>query len=130
MRVFLGRTLTWLRWKALVLLVLGTATTQLDNGKPEEAKGGSYGYMLVLFNARASSAGGVISEKLLKGNDVAVVENIHWQNIQLYFFGLLFGLLASGASQMPMNVSSGHFTWFNGWAYATVLSLAIGGLLV
>lgn len=126
MRVFLGRKLTWLQWKALVLLVLGSAVTQLRSGTPSKEKRSGFGYTMVIMNSLASGAGGVISEKLLKGGNGTAPESIHLQNVQLYFFGLSFGL----ASSWPNMSTNGVFDGFNFWAYATVMSLSLAGLLV
>ena len=56
------------------------------------------GYFLVLVSAVASGAGGAFSEKLLKGKGFnqgnTGQETIHWQNVQLYVFGLMFGLIS------------------------------------
>ena len=67
MRMFLGRHLTWVRWKALILLVLGSAVTQLRTGDCGDVKQSTLGFALVFLNSFASGAGGVVSEKLLKG---------------------------------------------------------------
>jgi len=129
MRVFLGRKLTWLRWKALVLLVIGSAVTQLKDARDSGAQKSAAGYVFVLINSFAAGAGGVISEKLLKGNKEGVVDTIHWQNMQLYFFGLMFGL-SSSLSTFHSVERIEPFAGFNAWAYATVASLAAAGLLV
>jgi len=125
MRMFLGRDLTWVRWKALILLVLGSAVTQLRTGDCGDVKQSTLGFALVFLNSFASGAGGVVSEKLLKGENGAVEESIHWQNMQLYFFGLLFGF-----ASLTKTSASSFFEGFNAWAYATIISLALGGLLV
>lgn len=129
MRVFLGRKLTWLRWKALLLLVLGSAVAQLqcENLHVHSSR---LGYVLVIVNCFAAGAGGVLSEKLLKGQDNEMVDSIHWQNMQLYFFGLLFGLVSLRTRHSISSTASGIFVGFNIWAYATVFSLATAGLLV
>ena len=128
MHVFLGRKLTWLRWKSLALLVFGSAVTQLDSGNSEKVYNSKLGYILVVINSFASGAGGVLSEKLLKGPNNSVIDSIHWQNMQLYFFGVLFGLVSTRTSIGTSTI--GVFHGFNSCAYAAVISLAIGGLLV
>jgi len=128
MRLFLGKKLTWLRWKALVLLVIGSTVTQLESETSSEEKSNKVGFIFVLINSLAAGAGGVISEKLLKGKGESVVDSIHWQNMQLYFFGFLFGLGSMCNSQV--DVDGRFFEGFNAWAYATIASLAVAGLLV
>ena len=70
MYTFLGRKLSWLQWKALIMLVIGCMVTQLSTscGKESHAKNQSHlaGYGLVFVSAVASGAGGVFSERLLK----------------------------------------------------------------
>lgn len=127
MRAFLGRRLSWLRWKALILLVLGTVVTQLPsecflNGE----KGNFVGYVFVFVNSLASGAGGVVSELLLKSG--TQTDSIHWQNMQLYAFGFVFGLATSLLSSGEHK--AGLFVGFNPWAYACIASLSLGGILV
>ena len=126
MRIFLDRKLTWLQWKALVLLALGSCVTQLQTKETAEFKKVSWGYALVFINSFASGAGGVTSELLLKGNSNDRSDPIHWQNIQLYFFGFLFGLGSSWSNIIQNNA----FLGFNTYAYATIISLTMAGLLV
>ncbi len=126
MRIFLRRELTWLRWKALFLLVLGSCVTQLQREETSEKKNSRLGYVLVLVNSFSSGAGGVVSELLLKGTRVEKADSIHVQNMQLYFFGILFGL----ASSWSKIVQNGAFTGFNIWACAAIISLTLVGLLV
>ena len=141
MYVFLGRKLSWVQWKALVMLVVGCMVTQLSTNSNEgdrmDTRSALLGYVLVFLSAIASGAGGVFSEKLLKGkvterNEVTSQEDsIHWKNLQLYIFGLFFGLMslqmnAHGVSALNRDVFNG----FNVFAYATVATLAVCGLLV
>ena len=141
MYIFLDRKLSWMQWKALIVLVVGCMVTQLGvttDGEEDRVKHQSSvltGYSLVLVSAVASGAGGAFSEKLLKGKGLnqanSVQETIHWQNVQLYVFGLTFGLVClyldgKGTGQPGQGV----FYGFNAYAYATVTTLAICGLLV
>ena len=141
MYVFLNRKLSWLQWKALIILAIGCMVTQLSpkpqsSTSTENAKLSNLtGYVLVFVNIIAAGAGGVFSEKLLKGitkkTSAGTTEtSIHWQNIQLYIFGFVFGLVSlymdDDANISPSNI----FRGFNSFAYATVISLATCGLLV
>lgn len=128
MKFLIGRNLTWLQWKALSLLVIGTAVAQIKCGD-DSTRGSSLGYFLVLVNVIAAGGGGVVSEKLLKGSELRPPESIHWQNMQLYFFGLFFGLVSlifDGSEKF----SSFPLQGFNLSAYGTVLSMTASGLLV
>lgn len=129
MRIFLGRKLTWLQWKALILLILGSVVTEMSCGDLDRKKNSAKGYVMVFINCFASGSGGVLSEKLLKGNALSAVDCIHWQNMQLYFFGLIFGLVGSWSTFANAN-EIGMFDGFNTWAYFTVVSLTTAGLLV
>ena len=131
MRIFLNRHLTWIRWKALILLMIGSMVSQLREGGVA-SHGTSRGYIFVVLNSFAAGAGGVISEKLLKGDSVkASEESIHLQNAQLYLFGTVFGLISllSGSS-LGISSSLNAFSGVNSWALATIVSLSICGVLV
>ena len=71
MRVFLARKLSWLRWKALLLLVVGSVVAELNGDDGGRVRGSALGYFFVLFSCFASSTGGVLTEKLLKGKSDA-----------------------------------------------------------
>jgi len=139
-RIFLSRHLSWLQWKSLMILAIGSMVTQLnvaaidDSVKQQKISlsGSSLmrAYFMVCTNVLAAGAGGVFSEKLLKSKDASenITESIHWQNAQLYIFGVLFGLLSLYTNQV--DTSKGIFIDFNAFAYATVAALTICGLLV
>ena len=144
MRMCLGRKLRWCQWKALIILTIGCAVTQLkmcteDNLGDQSRSKRSVGYAMVLLNAFASGAGGVVSEKLLKGSQ-GTMETIHRQNAQLYFFGAVFGLIAIqrnkySKTSVDDNMDVSHeamsmFSGFNAFAFATIFSLTASGLLV
>ena len=142
MNIFLGKRLTWMQWKALVILTIGSMVTQLS-GKTDQGSGGDnvsslyIGYSLVILSAVASSAGGVFSEMLLKsktaieGKKERQLEvSIHFQNAQLYAFGVIFGLISLRTGPLGVLGLSNAFNGFNACAYATVGTLAVSGLLV
>lgn len=129
MRIFLGRKVSWFRWKALAILALGSMVSQLSCEQVFE-RDSLLGYLFLLAHTMSSGAGGVLSEKLLKGG-TTVSDTIHWQNVQLYSFGVLFGVasmaLDGERSRIP---SSNVFHGFNAAAVATVFSMTVSGLLV
>ena len=125
MRVFLNRQLSLVQWKALFILVIGSMVSQLGGGETALAPRFTP-YMYVFINSFSAGAGGVLSEKLLKGTGGSS-DSIHWQNAQLYFFGLAFGIISSFEH---LNHTGALFRGFNEWAVATVVSLSICGLLV
>lgn len=139
MHIFLSRTLSWLQWKSLILLVVGSMVTQLcavDHSTSHDAsRNSAVGYAFVALNSIASGAGGVISEKLLKGNGTLLQNNgcnsIHWQNVQLYSFGFIFGAVVHASSALNEQISGlNPFVGFNAFALATIASWAVSGLLV
>ena len=125
MRVFLARKLSWLKWKALVLLVVGSVVAELNGDDGGQMHGSALGYFFVLLSCFASSTGGVLTEKLLKGES----DSIHWQNIQLYFFGVLFGWLAFVVNTTDTS-SNGVFAGLNLAVYAMIVSQTMLGLSV
>ena len=132
--VFLGRSLTRLRWCALFLVTVGATTSQLQSpfnrdggggeggddragpGEKDGAARGAFssftapwqGYALGLADACCSAAGAVYTEFVMKRND----DIIHWQNVQMYVFGLIFNVVRLTAE----DVIAGTTGWERGWA--------------
>ena len=92
MRVFLGRVLSTRQWVALLLLLLGMLSAQWRGDTSLVLHTRMRGYLLVIITSIASSVGGVFSEKLLKSRVAG--NNMHLKNIQLYSWGLFFGVVA------------------------------------
>ena len=142
MHIFLGRRLTWTQWKALIILTIGSMVTQLSDetsrvDTSDESRSPFTGYSLVIVSAIASGAGGVFSEKLLKSKTAIAGKkaceeevSIHFQNVQLYVFGVIFGVISLRMSSSGARELSNAFDGFNAFAYATVGTLAVCGLLV
>jgi drug/metabolite transporter (DMT)-like permease len=133
MRFVMSHRLTWTQVKALVLLVCGVLVTQLQPSSRSSQTGfqrrsAVTGYVAVCVNSLAAGLGGVYSERLLKGKATVHNESIHWKNCQLYFFGVVFGLV-----YVIMQSEDGlenMYVGFNGAAVWTVFVLAACGLLV
>mmetsp|Transcript_16870 Transcript_16870/g.47103 ORF Transcript_16870/g.47103 Transcript_16870/m.47103 type:complete len:374 (+) Transcript_16870:388-1509(+) len=132
-RLLLGRKLTKLQWHALVLLVVGTLISQIDDCSRHGILAVPYrslfkGFLLGFFSAMA----GTYTEMFLRAND----DSLYWQNCQMYAVGvasnslnvLLQGLI-SGRSQFPL-LPSEVLAGFNTCAWLSVLVLASAGLLV
>ena len=133
MRLVLSKHLSWQQIKALVLLVCGSIITQLCEKEEDVSPRQSElfaGVAFVVINAVASGLGGVFSEKLLKGKTVGSEQSIHVQNSQLYLFGVLFGSLSLFSRSKSNSETSHLLHGFNLAAYATVVALAINGILV
>ena len=133
MRFVMSHKLTWTQLKALVLLVCGTLVSQLQPVvQPSRTRNQddyvSIGYTAVCVNALAAGLGGVYSERLLKGKATGRDESLHWQNCQLYFFGVIFGfvslILQEEARRKKM------FDGFNVAAFGTIFALSACGILV
>ncbi|CAL6329245.1 unnamed protein product [Bathycoccus prasinos] len=153
-RIFLKSTSagwTYKKWIGLILVTVGACTTQV--GKSEKTGGkwmlfqrfSAFGYFLGIGDAVLSALGGVYVEFVFKKN---INDSIHWQNLQMYAFGLLFNSArltyldfrkfggwdddnddSSGNEAVyawPMTVFSGH----SFISMCVVANLAFGGLLV
>ena len=137
MNMLLARRLTWTQWKALAILMIGSMVTQLrEEATILTASNSDVGYVYVVVSAVASGAGSVFTEKLLKGQSTSTRKmdrqyeaSIHWQNVQLYAFGVIFGLISLLTSTSNSRILSA-FEGFNAFAYAAVLTMAVCGLLV
>tara|TARA_B110000003_G_scaffold244904_1_gene254326 strand:+ start:361 stop:1413 length:1053 start_codon:yes stop_codon:yes gene_type:complete len=141
MYIFLNRKLSWMQWKALIMLVIGCMVTQLSaravEGGNADEQSSLAGYVLVFVSAVASGAGGVFSERLLKGQGTEQqksnreIDSIHWKNMQLYLFGMMFGVVSLHMDAKVASLPARNlFDGFNAFAYGTVVTLAICGLLV
>ncbi|KAL3699886.1 hypothetical protein R1sor_017908 [Riccia sorocarpa] len=116
-RAFLKKKLSRIQWIAIVLLTLGTTTSQ--------------GYLLAVLSACLSGLAGVYTEYLMKKND----DTLNWQNVQLYAFGVLFNGLRLSLDDFNDAFSKGvWFTrLFSGYNFTTLLvvvNLGCTGLLV
>ena len=152
-RMFLKNSTGWTykKWIGLILVTIGACTTQI--GKSEKTGGkwmmfqrfSAFGYFLGIGDACLSAFGGVYVEYVFKKH---VNDSIHWQNLQMYAFGLLFNSARltyldyrkfggwddsnddfSGDDAVyawPMTVFSGH----SFISMCVVANLAFGGLLV
>lgn len=128
-RVFLKRRLSNLQWMAIVLLTVGTTTSQIK-GCGEGNCGSLFssryeGYFLGIISAFLSALAGVYTEFLMKKTN----ESLYWQNAQLYAFGVLFNflrLVLEGGWQKVWRLCNGYdiVTWL------VVLNLGCTGLLV
>ncbi|CAM6084893.1 unnamed protein product [Calypogeia fissa] len=134
-RFFLKKKLSKLQWMAIVLLTVGTTTSQLRGcgqtncerllASPIE------GYLLALLSACLSAVAGVYTEFLMKKND----DSLHWQNFQLYAFGVLFNGMNLASVDFRDKFANGlwFLRLFHGYNVVTllvVINLGCTGLLV
>ncbi|KAL0015956.1 hypothetical protein SO802_003025 [Lithocarpus litseifolius] len=134
-RIFLRRKLSNLRWMAIVLLAIGTTTSQIK-GCGEASCDSLFsapiqGYMLGILSACLSALAGVYTEFLMKKNN----DSLYWQNVQLYTFGVIFNMARLLVDDFRSGFERGPW-WsriFNGYSLTTwmvVLNLGSTGLLV
>ncbi|KAJ6703493.1 UDP-GALACTOSE TRANSLOCATOR [Salix viminalis] len=134
-RLFLRRRLSNLQWMAIVLLTVGTTTSQVK-GCGEASCDSMFaapiqGYMLGVLSACLSALAGVYTEFLMKKNN----DSLYWQNVQLYTFGSIFNMARLVLDDYRSGYENG-FWWqrlFNGYSITTwmvVLNLGSTGLLV
>ncbi|KAB1998959.1 hypothetical protein ES319_D12G126900v1 [Gossypium barbadense] len=134
-RLFLKKKLSNLQWMAIVLLAVGTTTSQVK-GCGEASCDSLFsapiqGYMLGILSACLSALAGVYTEFLMKKNN----DSLYWQNIQLYTFGSIFNMARLVVDDFRGGFEKGPW-WqrlFNGYSITTwlvVLNLGSTGLLV
>lgn len=134
-RLFLKRKLSNLQWMAIVLLAVGTTTSQVKGcgGTSCDSVFSSpiQGYMLGILSACLSALAGVYTEFLMKKNN----DSLYWQNVQLYTFGSIFNMAHLIFDDFNGGFEKGPW-WqrlFNGYSIITwmvVLNLGSTGLLV
>lgn len=125
-QVALKKQLSPLKWRAILLLTIASLISQLkdciSDGHGSFA-GSVSGYAAQFLTCWLSAFASVFCEVFLKGSN----QSIHWQNCQLYIWGLLFSFFALlGASD-----ARGLAVLWDGhdWLSATlVLTLALCGL--
>ncbi|KAK4738878.1 hypothetical protein R3W88_002575 [Solanum pinnatisectum] len=134
-RLFLKRKLTNLQWMAIILLAVGTTTSQVKGCG--EASCDSFfsspiqGYLFGALSACLSALAGVYTEFLMKKNN----DSLYWQNVQLYTFGSIFNMGRLLMDDFRSGFEEGPW-WqriFNGYNMTTwlvVLNLGTTGLLV
>ena len=140
-RVFLKRKLTAVQYLALVTLAAGTACSQLPSGS--SGGGGKWhrsamaaqaglaapiiGGLLSVLSSLLSALGGIYNEKLLKGRPSS---SIHWQNIQMYVWGVAFNALGAYMKDGTSMAQLGLLHGFTPSAWAVVVCNALNGLAI
>jgi len=130
-RVVLGRRLTWVQYMAIWMLACGTAANHIPTCAQElsghhQKTSSLSGLTMGVISCMFSSLGGIYNEKLLKDG---TSDSIHWQNIQLYIWGIAFNLVGAIWNSSAALSPSGLMTGFNYWSWAVVLSNASYGLV-
>ncbi|KAE9459618.1 hypothetical protein C3L33_08502, partial [Rhododendron williamsianum] len=132
-RLFLRRKLSYLQWMAIVLLAVGTTTSQVKGCGESSCEflfsAPIQGYMLGILSACLSALAGVYTEFLMKKNN----DSLYWQNVQL--FGVIFNMARLLLDDFTGGFENGPW-WqrlLNGYSITTwmvVINLGSTGLLV
>ncbi|KAH0516008.1 Hippocampus abundant transcript 1 protein [Microtus ochrogaster] len=128
----LGKKLGVYQWLSLVILMAGVAFVQWPSDSQEvnskEISTGSQfvGLMAVLTACFSSGFAGVYFEKILKETKQSV-----WiRNIQLGFFGSIFGLMGVYIYDGELVSKNGFFQGYNQLTWIVVVLQALGGLVI
>lgn len=125
-RIFLRKPLTVMQWLGIILLTVGQAVATLDtSGKASEAASKSLmaGVVIMCVLSCLSAGAGIYNEFLLKGS----TDSTHFQNMQLYFFGVIFCFMQhirTGMQSLETD-QTGFFHGFDGstWCVITISAL-------
>ncbi|KAJ3678668.1 hypothetical protein LUZ60_002471 [Juncus effusus] len=135
-RIIMKRKLSTLQWMAILLLAVGTTTSQVkgcgDNNCDTLFSGKIQGYIYGIISAFLSAFAGIYTEYILKKNNN---DSLYWQNIQLYTCGAVFNLgwLIIGDFKLGFEKGFWFQRIFEGYDYKTwlvVINLGSTGLLV
>ncbi|XP_051041568.1 UDP-N-acetylglucosamine transporter isoform X1 [Phodopus roborovskii] len=128
----LGKKLGVYQWLSLIILMAGVAFVQWPSDSQElhakELSTGSQfvGLMAVLTACFSSGFAGVYFEKILKETKQSV-----WiRNIQLGFFGSIFGLMGVYVYDGELVSKNGFFQGYNQLTWIVVVLQALGGLVI
>mmetsp|Transcript_32474 Transcript_32474/g.82985 ORF Transcript_32474/g.82985 Transcript_32474/m.82985 type:complete len:336 (+) Transcript_32474:235-1242(+) len=125
-QVALNKKLSALKWRAVLLLTIGSLLSQLKDCITDGSTGFSgsvSGYSAQILTCWLSAAASVYCEVYLKNSN----QSIHWQNAQLYIWGLIFSvfaLMTRGDERGIAVLWEGH----DGLSMLLVCSLAFCGL--
>ncbi|KAI3876833.1 hypothetical protein MKX03_015104 [Papaver bracteatum] len=134
-RLFLRKKLSNLQWMAIVLLAVGTTTSQVKGCGEVSCdsllSAPMQGYMLGILSACLSALAGVYTEFLMKKNS----DSLYWQNVQLYTFGVIFNIGRLLLDDFRSGFENGPwwqrlFIGYNATTWMVVLNLGSTGLLV
>lgn len=130
-RVIMGKELSAYQWISILQLTCGCATSQLPSAgaaapSQQQHDSSMLGAMMTLASCGLSSLAGIYSEQLLKGSS----DSIHWQNIQLYSWGVVFNLAGMFVQDSAEISQKGLLGGYNGFTVAYVVSTALNGLVI
>ncbi|KAM9830691.1 UDP-galactose translocator isoform X1 [Syngnathus typhle] len=128
--LMLKKTLSKVQWFSLLLLFVGVAIVQVQQGASKETEKANQNYvvglMAVVISCLSSGFAGVYFEKILKGSSASV-----WvRNVQLGIFGTTLGTLAMCWNDGAAVAHRGLFSGYTSMVWCVILNQAFGGLLV
>jgi len=130
-RVFLKRRLTAVQYLALITLACGTAISQVPScerhTRGAQAAAPLLGGLLSVLSSLLSALGGIYNEKLLKGRPTT---SIHWQNIQMYIWGVAFNAVGAYMKDGQRMSAVGLTAGFGVAAVSVVVCNALNGLAI
>mmetsp|Transcript_19411 Transcript_19411/g.35168 ORF Transcript_19411/g.35168 Transcript_19411/m.35168 type:complete len:348 (-) Transcript_19411:64-1107(-) len=138
-RLFLGKKLTAYQYIAIWQLAAGTACSQIPLNQLESSPNvtTNLGVILSVVSCVLSAFGGIYSEKLLKKGNGKGSDSIHWQNIQLYGWGILFNFFGMYIEPFfhevkapPLGQQQSFWYGYNRWAYVVIINNALNGLAI
>lgn len=133
--VLLRKKLSPVKWLALLFLAIGVGIVQIQSGSGKEATANDMnafkGFMAVVAACFTSGLAGVYFEMVLKNTP----GDLWVRNVQLSLFSLLPALVpiifssSSNTGNAAAVFNTDLFANFGAWAWATVLTQVLGGLL-
>lgn len=126
-RIFLKRRLSGIQWSALLLLALGCTTAQLNGGSERVLSTPIGGFCMACVMALLSGAAGVYTELIMKKRPN---RNVNVQNFYLYFFGVIFNVLAILLYDSESVYTAGFFHGYNAVVMLMIANHALSGIAV
>lgn len=128
--IILKRSLLFVQWVALVILLIGVVLVQLAQTEVSNINGIQQnrllGFGAALSACVLSGFAGIYFEKILKGSDISV-----WmRNVQLSFLSLPFGLFTCLLYDWNKVWNDGFFFGYDTFVWYLVVLQAGGGLIV
>jgi len=139
----LGTVLNARKWRALTLLVIGcvlvqyqpptSATSSTTDPTGADSTSVTIGLVATLAMVWLSGIAGIVIERFLKNHQTAGKSLTLWErNVQLSFWGMIFGMVSLFGRDFHKVASGGGF--FQGWgggsfAVLVVLCQSVGGLV-
>jgi len=127
-RFIMGKELSGIQWSALVLLMVGCATSQLSTSCNATSLFAVpvAGIVIVVILSVLSAAAGIITEWIMKKSSLKM-DPLHRQNIHLYFFGIIFNTIGYWMERKP---ESSFFEGYNTITWSVVMAYSFTGLCV